>query len=598
MLVLAAEDYTGGSNSPAYASADGPFLELLHRRAGRQRDRRRRLRRRRGGPRGARSARRPRPLRGGGLVHGERPAHPRAGPGRRYRSRKRPTTRSSSVRDYVNEGGKLLYTGQNAAHGAERVERLRLQRCGRAAVLPARRGALGRVPASRSRTTSSSTGWGRTVRTRGRARRRRPRRGVRARVRERRRRFRDDPVRSQRSRQRRQPGSTSTRCSRPRASCRRRRTRCSPPSRGDELDGPTPFDPATGTSYAVAQSDDEGWQRLRKTIDLTGATTGADCRSSSPTTPSSCYDYVIVEAHTVGQDDWTTLPDQNGNTSTDVGRVVRDRLALAAPVPRQLPDGRRRPGPGPRRARPTGTTGEWNGATGNSGGFQEWSIDLSDYAGEQVEISISYVQDFAFSGLGVFVDDAVVTDDGAVVDQTSFETDFGGFEAGPPPAGSEASTQRDWERRGSLGYIAGPGLATEDTLTWGFGFEGVSDAASRTAVMGDAMRYLGVLEGSPPPEEPPPGEGPRRRRRTRRSPRARSGSPRRRRRSSSSAPTRPARRSSAGSTMASSRTATRRRSTAGWIRAATASGSARPTPPATPTAVRPGTAGSTCRRSR
>ncbi len=28
------------------------------------------------------------------------------------------------------------------------------------------------------------------------------------------------------------------------------------------------------------------------------------------------YDYVIVEAHTVGQDDWTTLPDENGHTST------------------------------------------------------------------------------------------------------------------------------------------------------------------------------------------------------------------------------------------------------------------------------------------
>ena len=27
------------------------------------------------------------------------------------------------------------------------------------------------------------------------------------------------------------------------------------------------------------------------------------------------YDNVIVEAHTVGQDDWTTLPDANGGTS-------------------------------------------------------------------------------------------------------------------------------------------------------------------------------------------------------------------------------------------------------------------------------------------
>ena len=26
------------------------------------------------------------------------------------------------------------------------------------------------------------------------------------------------------------------------------------------------------------------------------------------------YDHVIVEAHTVGQDNWTTLPDKNGRT--------------------------------------------------------------------------------------------------------------------------------------------------------------------------------------------------------------------------------------------------------------------------------------------
>ncbi|HEX9372672.1 MAG TPA: hypothetical protein VF897_16795, partial [Roseiflexaceae bacterium] len=32
------------------------------------------------------------------------------------------------------------------------------------------------------------------------------------------------------------------------------------------------------------------------------------------------WDYVFVEAHTVGQDDWTTLPDANGHTSQDTGQ--------------------------------------------------------------------------------------------------------------------------------------------------------------------------------------------------------------------------------------------------------------------------------------
>ena len=59
------------------------------------------------------------------------------------------------------------------------------------------------------------------------------------------------------------------------------------------------------------------------------------------------------------------------------------------------------------------TTGTWNAATGNSGGFQDWKFDLSAYAGKQVELSITYVSDPGFQGLGVFVDDAKVTADGA-----------------------------------------------------------------------------------------------------------------------------------------------------------------------------------------
>ena len=48
----------------------------------------------------------------------------------------------------------------------------------------------------------------------------------------------------------------------------------------------------------------------------------------------------------------------------------------------------------PSRA-PTGTTGAWNAATGNSGGFQDWKIDLSAYDGKQVEVSITYASDWA-----------------------------------------------------------------------------------------------------------------------------------------------------------------------------------------------------------
>jgi hypothetical protein len=43
----------------------------------------------------------------------------------------------------------------------------------------------------------------------------------------------------------------------------------------------------------------------------------------------------------------------------------------------------------------TGTTGDWNAATGSSQGWSEWSVDLSAYARQQVEVSIAYVSDWA-----------------------------------------------------------------------------------------------------------------------------------------------------------------------------------------------------------
>ncbi len=43
----------------------------------------------------------------------------------------------------------------------------------------------------------------------------------------------------------------------------------------------------------------------------------------------------------------------------------------------------------------TGTTGNWNAAIGSSQGWSEWSVDLSAYAGQQVEVSIAYVSDWA-----------------------------------------------------------------------------------------------------------------------------------------------------------------------------------------------------------
>jgi hypothetical protein len=261
------------------------------------------------------------------------------------------------------------------------------------------------------------------------------------------------------------------------------------------LDAPPAFDPPTGTHYVFANSGDESWQRLRKTVDLTGSGSGSLKFKISYDTEVA-FDYVVVEAHTVGQDDWTTLAEVNGGTAADVGASCDINWDTLHPfLTHYQTNVNKSQDPGAEDCTPVGTTGtppgQWFGATGNSAGFHDWEFDLSAYAGQQVEVSISYIQDFAFQGLGVFVDDAVITKDGAVAEQTSFEDDLGGWSAGPGPAGS--SDRDQWQRQTSAGFKDGPGVATDDTLYYGFGFEGIAGAAKRKSFMADAMRYLGVL---------------------------------------------------------------------------------------------------------
>jgi hypothetical protein len=264
------------------------------------------------------------------------------------------------------------------------------------------------------------------------------------------------------------------------------------------IDQPPAFDPPYGQFYAVAKSNDAAYQRLRRTIDLTSVTSTADLSFTLSHDTEQDFDYVFVEAHTVGQDDWTTLPDANGNTSDDVGLSCDINWDTLHPfLAHYQTNTNKSQDPAQADCTNTGTPGtgtppgSWNAATGNSGGFKDWKIDLSAYKRQQVEVSITYAQDFAVSGLGVFVDKVQVTKDGQPAESTSFEDDLGGFEAGPAPEGSENDAQ--WERSKSVGYVVGAGVATADTLYWGFGFEGVSTPDQRTAVMRSAMQYLGAL---------------------------------------------------------------------------------------------------------
>ena len=140
---------------------------------------------------------------------------------------------------------------------------------------------------------------------------------------------------------------------------------------------------------------------------------------------------------------------------------------------------------GPSACDPTGTTGVWNATSGNSSGWQQWSVDLTPYAGQSVEVSIAYASDWATQGIGVFLDDIVLPDGTS----TSFETDLGGWQVTGPPEGSGANAN-NFIQTDASGFPVGNTIATPRSLLVGFGLEGVSTPTERDAVMGRAVDYL------------------------------------------------------------------------------------------------------------
>ena len=107
-------------------------------------------------------------------------------------------------------------------------------------------------------------------------------------------------------------------------------------------------------------------------------------------------------------------------------------------------------------------------------------------------MSITYVTDPATQGLGVFVDDATVSANGATVSSTSFETaDIAPWTATGPPEGSPGNSN-NWARSPAPGFEDGPGIRTDHSVLLGFGVEGVTGADNRVQLVRDALRYLGA----------------------------------------------------------------------------------------------------------
>jgi bacillopeptidase F (M6 metalloprotease family) len=241
-----------------------------------------------------------------------------------------------------------------------------------------------------------------------------------------------------------------------------------------------------------SQIADVSYKRLTRTITVPAG--GGEMSFWTSYNTEQNWDYMFVEARTAGQDDWTTLADLNGHNSQDLGPSTPPGEPDAASCPAgwrelhpQLDHYQTNNGDG--TCSPTGSTGAWWAQSGGSGGWQQWRVDLGAFAGRQVELSIAYASDWATQGLGLFVDDIdVSTGEGT----TSFEEDddpMDGWAVTGPPAGSGPNSN-NFVRFTAAGFPEGAVIATGDTLYMGFGFEGISDAASRNVVMGRAMGYL------------------------------------------------------------------------------------------------------------
>ncbi|MFI0034849.1 M14 family zinc carboxypeptidase [Streptomyces mutabilis] len=246
-----------------------------------------------------------------------------------------------------------------------------------------------------------------------------------------------------------------------------------------------PYGPYAGEWMAAAVHTDDAYKRLTRTVDLTGVT-AADrptLRTQLLWDTERGYDHALVEAHTTGADDWTTLPEAGGASGTAVpsecgAGFYMDEHPWLEHYLTLSDDG----------CTATGTTGQWNSLTGSSGGWRQVEFDLSAYAGKSVEVSIAYVTDPGSGGRGVLADDASLVVGGEATQTEGFETSLGAWQVAGPPAGSPA-VLKDWTRAGTLFQTYGA-VTTDDTVLLGFGLEHLTEPAARTALVRQALRAL------------------------------------------------------------------------------------------------------------
>jgi Zinc carboxypeptidase len=239
-----------------------------------------------------------------------------------------------------------------------------------------------------------------------------------------------------------------------------------------------PYEPHSPTHYVYSQRADVRYQRLMNTFTVAPDDDELSFFISYDTEPN--WDFVFVEAHTVGQDDWVTLP-VAGITSSDTGE--------------SCPEGWFELHPWLERYQGADCSGAgWNATSGRSPGWEEWAVDLSSFGNANVEVSISYASDWATQGLGVWIDD--IDAPGTAAD-TDFEASgMAGWTVGDPTELGSDVNALDWTLTTDVGFTEGamtsmiPGDADFRTLYFGFGFENVDTPEARAEMMQLALDYL------------------------------------------------------------------------------------------------------------
>jgi hypothetical protein len=190
--------------------------------------------------------------------------------------------------------------------------------------------------------------------------------------------------------------------------------------------------PRTGGRMAISGYGNEEYKRLTRTVKVPADGAAVDFWVDRDS--EEHFDFFFVEAHTVGADDWTTLPDLNGHTSPDVAKICeyQDLSSVHPFLGHYLTAG-------DEACEPSGSSGTWSAASGRSNGYEHWAVDLARYAGKQVELSLTYATDGRASLRGAELDDVRVSTGAG---STSFEADgdtLDGWAAGPAPEGSPAN---------------------------------------------------------------------------------------------------------------------------------------------------------------